>query len=157
VTSFASAGSPFGSGMFQFMSNAVRSTVVVRARPRRVAPKWSTAGPVAVPFRIAGRVMPLIVISPSISTSSPVRRISREVNVTSGWRSASKNSGPSTLALIAAGSTTEMESTRADPSSSRAPPSPRSVAVTSDSEPRYQKTPEWRTANAKLEGTGWAR
>ena len=75
----------------------------------------------------------------------------------SGWRSASKNSGPSTLARIAAGSTTEMESTRADPSSASASPSPRSVAATSDSEPRYQKTPEWRTANAKLEGTGWAR
>ena len=45
----------------------------------------------------------------------------------SGWRSASKNSGPSTLARIAAGSVTEIESTRADPSSARASPSPRSV------------------------------
>ena len=74
----------------------------------------------------------------------------------SGWRSASKNSGPSTLALIAAGSTTEMDSTRADPSSASASPSARSVAATSDSDPRNQKTPEWRTANAKLEGTGRA-
>ncbi len=30
VTSFDKAGSPFGSGMFQLMSKAVRSTVVVR-------------------------------------------------------------------------------------------------------------------------------
>ena len=70
----------------------------------------------------------------------------------SGWRSASKNSGPSTLARIAAGSTTEIESTRADPSSASASPSPRSVAATSDSEPRNQKTPVWRTANAKARG-----
>jgi hypothetical protein len=44
-----------------------------------------------------------------------------------------------------------------DPSSTRASPSARSVAATSDSEPRYQKTPEWRTAKAKVEGSGWAR
>jgi hypothetical protein len=35
--------------------------------------------------------------------------------------------------------------------------SPSSVAATSDSAPRYQKTPEWRTAKAKVEGSGWAR
>ena len=32
------------------------------------------AGPVIVPVRVAGCVMPLIVISPSISTRSPSRR-----------------------------------------------------------------------------------
>ena len=54
VTALASAGSPFGSGMFQFMSNWVRSTTVSSFRPRRVAPKWSTVGPVAVPVSVAG-------------------------------------------------------------------------------------------------------
>ena len=39
VTSLPSAGSPFGSGMFQFMSNAVRSMTVSSLRPIRVAPK----------------------------------------------------------------------------------------------------------------------
>jgi len=58
---------------------------------------------------------------------------------------------------MAAGSFTEMDPTRADPSRARPSPSPRSVAVTSDSEPRYQKTPEWRTVKAKVEGAGWAR
>jgi hypothetical protein len=53
---------------------------------------------------------------------SSIRQSSRD-----GARRRSK-SGPSTLALTAAGATTEMESTRADPSSARASPSPRSVA-----------------------------
>ena len=75
MTSFFSAGSPFGSGMFQLMSNSVRSTVVCAVMPRRVAPKWSTAGPVAVPESVAGFVMPLIVSSPSISIVSPSRVI----------------------------------------------------------------------------------
>jgi hypothetical protein len=93
-------------------------------------------------------VTPRIVSSPSIFVRpSSAGRSAVGRNVISGCRSASKNSGSSTLARIAAGSTAELESTRADPSS---------VAATSDSEARYQKTPEWSTANAKLEGTGWA-
>ena len=76
VTSFASAGSPFGSGMFQLMPNSVRSTVVSSDSPTRFLPKWSTAGPLTVPVSVAGRVMPLIVISPSNSILSPSRRAS---------------------------------------------------------------------------------
>ena len=54
MTSFESAGSPFGSGMFQLMSNSVRSTVVSSYRPTRFLPKWSTAGPLTVPVSVAG-------------------------------------------------------------------------------------------------------
>jgi len=63
--------------------------------PKRVAPKWSTDGPVARPDRVAGFVMPLIVRSPSISIVSPSRLMFFETKVSSGWRSASKKSGAS--------------------------------------------------------------
>ena len=39
MTSFERAGSPVGSGMFQFISNCVRSTVVSSLSPTRFAPK----------------------------------------------------------------------------------------------------------------------
>src|SRR5262249_53891038 len=93
VTSLASAGSPVGSGMFQFMSKSVRSTVVDSLRPTRFLPKWSTVGPTIVPRSVAGFVMPLIVMRPSTSTWSPSRRRVSVSNRTSGCRSASKNSG----------------------------------------------------------------
>src|SRR5471030_1333977 len=99
VTSFPRAGSPFGSCMFHLMSNCVRSMVVCSLKPTRVAPKWSTVGPVIVPVSVAGLVMPFSVSSPSISTSSPSRRISSETKVSSGKRSASKNSGDSRCAV----------------------------------------------------------
>ena len=51
VTSLESAGSPFGSGMFQFMSNFVRSTVVCELQADAGRPKWSTAGPTIVPLQ----------------------------------------------------------------------------------------------------------
>ena len=57
--------------------------------------------------------------------------MSVERNEISGWRSASKNSGPSTLARIAAGSTTETDSTRAATATRWRSRAPRSVAVTS--------------------------
>src|SRR4051812_8074798 len=98
VTSFERAGSPFGSGMFHFMSNFVRSTVVESLKPTRVLPKWSTAGPVIVPVSVAGCVMPLIVISPSTVTLSPSRSMLLAEKPTTGCFSASKNSGESRCA-----------------------------------------------------------
>ena len=78
--------------------------------------------------------------------------------MSSGWSAASKNSGPSTLARMASGSAIEIDATCAEPSSESASPpgSARSVAVTSASEPRNQKTPECRTANANVELTALA-
>ena len=90
-----SAGSLFGSGMFQFMSNFVRSSFVCSSNPMRFAPKWSTDGPLTVPVIFAGCEMPLMVISPSISTLSPSRLMSLPEKLTTGCCSASKNSGES--------------------------------------------------------------
>jgi hypothetical protein len=81
--------------MFHFMSKSVRSTTVSSFNPTRVAPKWSTVGPTIVPSSVAGRVIPFIVISPSIVARSP-SRASSPLKVRTGWRSASKNSGEST-------------------------------------------------------------
>ena len=52
-------------------------------------------GPVIVPVRVAGRVMPLIVISPSKRTRCALDRACSVEKTTSGCRSASKNSGDS--------------------------------------------------------------
>src|SRR5207302_10212909 len=49
VTSFASDGSPLGSGLFQSTLKSVRSIFVVRLRPMRSFPYGSAIGAVTVP------------------------------------------------------------------------------------------------------------
>src|SRR5215212_8777334 len=68
-TSFARAGSPLGSGLFQLTPNSVRSTAAARRRPMRSLPHGSASGAVAVPVTSTGRATPLIVISPRAVTS----------------------------------------------------------------------------------------
>src|SRR5947209_8611662 len=91
VTSFASDGSPLGSGLFQSTPKSVRSIFVARLRPMRSFPYGSAIGTVTVPVTATGLLTPLIVSSPSTETlPSPSRRRSRAVKWSSGNRSASK-------------------------------------------------------------------
>ena len=87
MTSFESAGWPVGSGAFQSIPNAVRSTVAVSFRPKRSLPYGSAAGSAIVPRSSTGSVWPLIVISPRTVTSFPERSISCEAKVSCGCRS----------------------------------------------------------------------
>src|SRR5439155_21285764 len=77
VTSFASDGSPFGSGLFQSTPKSVRSIFVVRLRPMRSFPYGSAIGADTVPVTATGLVTPLIVNSPSTETwQAPSRPMS---------------------------------------------------------------------------------
>src|SRR5439155_10765516 len=76
VTSFASAGLPFGSGRFQLRPNWVRSTLVWSDRPMRSLPNASSIGSAIVPVSLTGCVLSLIVSSPFTVTSSPSRTMS---------------------------------------------------------------------------------
>ena len=69
---------------------------VFSSRPRRELPSnaWVT-GPLTVPVIATGRVTPLSVSSPSMSSSSSETRIAVERNDSCGLRSASKKSGES--------------------------------------------------------------
>src|SRR5262249_34093175 len=93
LTSFCSAGCPVGSGMFQFRPNSVRSTVVSSCTFTRSLPKPSVIGPAIVPTSSTGFVIPRIVISPWTFSSSPELSTESDANVSSGYRSTSKNSG----------------------------------------------------------------
>src|SRR3954453_10992938 len=95
--------------------------------------------------------MPLMVSSPrTVAVPSSARSRSVERKTTSGWRSASKNSGLRTCARKSAGETIEIDSTLARPS--RAPSV--SVASTSEKEPRKVETPMCLTAKPNDEWTG---
>ena len=79
------------------MSNSVRSTTASSCRWPRVLPNASAAGAVQVPVAWTGRVMPLIVSSPSTVGGAVLAQVEQEeAKVTSGWFAASKNSAPST-------------------------------------------------------------
>src|SRR5215471_14376686 len=93
LTSFCRAGCPFGSGMFQFRPNSVRSTVVSSLTFTRSLPKASVIGSAIVPVSSTGFVVPRIVISPWTFSSSPERSTESDAKVSSGCRPTSKNSG----------------------------------------------------------------
>ena len=76
VTSFASAGSPVGRGVFQSTPKSVRSTRAESFSPRRSFPYASAIGSERVPVTSTGFVTPLIVISPGTTT-----RLAVEIDV----------------------------------------------------------------------------
>ena len=101
-------------------------------------PNASAAGATQVPVAVTGRVMPLIVSSPStLAVPSSAMSMSCEVKVTSGWLAASKNSPPRTWARNCSGVRIEIDSTFAAPS--RRPST--SLASTSSSVPLKSETP----------------
>src|SRR3954453_8973988 len=114
LTSFCRAGCPFGSGMFQSSPNWVRSTFVSSWTFARSLPKASVIGSAIVPTSSTGLVVPRIVSSPSTVSSSPERCIDFEAKLSSGWRSASKNSGDCRCAARFSSLTSTL-ATRAEP------------------------------------------
>ena len=104
--------------MFQFMSHSVRSIDGLEVEVAAgVAERVGGSGAIQVPVAVTGRVMPLIVSSPSTLAvpSSPSVDVV-EVKVTSGWLAASKNSSPRTWARNCSGVRIEIDSTLAAPS-----------------------------------------
>ena len=84
LTSFDRMNPPPGIGALNSRPNFVRSNVVVRSRPRRVAAVGIVAGPEISPFSSIGSVMPLTVSSPLAVTSSPETSIEVAVKRISG-------------------------------------------------------------------------